>query len=40
MVEIDGGWHVLRIVLSIVFTVALVAWLTAFVRERRARPSY
>jgi len=36
-VDLDGGWLILRIVLSVAFTVALVAWIVAMWRERKAR---
>lgn len=36
-VEFEGGWMVVRYVLSAIFLIALVAWLVALWREWRAR---
>ena len=38
-VDLNGGWLIVRIVLSVVFTIALVAWIVAMWRENMARRS-
>jgi uncharacterized membrane protein len=36
-VELNGDWRFVRIALSVVFMIALVAWIVALWRERMAR---
>ena len=37
-VDLNGGWLIVRIVLSVVFTIALVAWIVAMWREKHGPP--